>query len=129
MNTARKILETEALCEHLAKKHTSSLLRFKALFYISEYENLSVSMIIDKLGIKKSNFALLSKELIDEGLCFASSTSTDKRCKCLKLTEKGKAELDNYLSKLQKEFDFLNINLNEFNDYLDKIIKFLNRTV
>ncbi len=129
MKTARKIIELETLLEHLSKKYASSLLKYKVLFYISEYENLSVSMIIDKLGIKKSNFALMSADFIKEGLCEAYKTSTDKRCKCLKLTQKGKNELESYLNDLQEELKSKNLSGDVFNDKLDEIIKILNKVI
>ena len=56
MKRAEKIIEIESLLENLLKKNREgSLLRMKILFFSSLYENLSISMIIEKLGIKKTN--------------------------------------------------------------------------
>ena len=58
MKNIDKLLEIEALTENLTKHFANNnLLRIKVLYFISQYENLSVSMIIEKLGLKKSNFA------------------------------------------------------------------------
>ncbi len=105
MKNIDKILEIEALTEnitkHLAK---NNLLKVKLLYFISQYENLSVSMIIDKLGIKKSNFALMTKELEKEKLVVSKQGEIDKRCRMMSLTEKGKAELDNFICSLDACF-------------------------
>lgn len=127
MKTAQKILEIEALCENLAKKNVESgLLRMKVLYFVSEYENLSVSMIIEKLGIKKSNFALLTAELQREGLLEMHRAEIDRRCRTLKLTEKGREELENYLSSLETHFDATDIVVDEA---LDILLKYLNKRV
>lgn len=127
MKTAQKILEIEALCENLAKKKAEAgLLRLKVLYFVSEYENLSVSMIIEKLGIKKSNFALLTAELEKEGLLEMHRAEIDKRCRTLKLTEKGREELFNYLSSLETYFEATDIVVDEA---LDILLKYLNKRV
>ena len=99
MKNIDKLLEIEALLENLTKHFAkNNLLKTKVLYFISQYENLSVSMIIEKLGMKKSNFALMAKELELEGLVVSKQGEIDKRCRLMFLTEKGRAELDSYLS-------------------------------
>ena len=127
MKTAQKILEVETLCENMAKKKANTgLLRLKVLYFVSQYENLSVSMIIEKLGIKKSNFALLTAELEKEGCLNIYKAEIDKRCRTLKLTQKGKEELDSYLESLDSEFDKIDIDLN---NALNILLKYLNKKV
>lgn len=127
MKTAQKILEIEALCENLAKQNVEAgLLRIKVLYFVSEYENLSVSMIIEKLGIKKSNFALLTAQLQKEGCLEINKTEIDKRCRTLKLTEKGREELSTYLSSLEERLGATDIIVDES---LDILLKYLNRKV
>ena len=105
MKIAQKILEIEALCENLLKKNTDGgLLKFKVLAFAKLYSNLSVSMIIEKLGIKKSNFALMTKELEREGMVLSKQGEIDKRCRMLYLTEKGEKELKNYLNEIGQFF-------------------------
>lgn len=127
MKTAQKILEVETLCENMAKKKAKTgLLRLKVLYFVSQYENLSVSMIIEKLGIKKSNFALLTAELEKEGCLNIYKAEIDKRCRTLKLTQKGKEELDSYLESLDSEFDKIDIDLD---NALNILLKYLNKKV
>ena len=105
MKNIEKLLEIEALTENITKHFAeNNLLRMKILYFISQYQNLSVGMIIDKLGIKKSNFALMTKELEKEGLVVSKQGEIDKRCRMLFLTEKGKNELESYFSKLKEFF-------------------------
>ena len=105
MKNVDKILEIEALTENVTKHFASNnLLKMKVLYFISVYENLSVSMIIDKLGIKKSNFALMTKELELEGLVLSKQGEIDKRCRMMALTQKGKSELSSYLKNLNNFF-------------------------
>ncbi len=106
MKNVEKLLEIEALTENLTKHYAqNNLLKMKVLYFISQYENLSVSMIIDKLGLKKSNFALMAKELENEGLVISKQGGIDKRCRMLVLTENGKKELSSYIAKLQTFFN------------------------
>ncbi len=127
MKTAQKILELETLLENVAKKEVEKgLLRKKVLLFISIYENLSVSMIIEKLGIKKSNFALMTAQLEKEGCVITKKTDIDRRCRCLSLTEKGKAELDDYLETIENRFSQTSMDIDSAFDIL---LKYLNRKV
>lgn len=127
MKSAQKILEIESLCENIAKKNAEGgLLRFKVLYFVSQYENLSVSMIIEKLGIKKSNFALLTSQLEKEGRIIIHQAEIDKRCRTLSLTEMGREELDRYLEDMEECLGATDINVDES---LDIILKYLNKIV
>ena len=127
MQRASKLLEIEALAENLMKRHKNlSLLKLKILFFASLYENLSVSMIIDKLGIQKSNFALMSAELEREGLVEIGAAEIDRRCRVLHLTEKGKLTLE----QCQKEIDgILGATNPEVDRALDVLANYLNKKV
>ena len=127
MKTAQKLIEIESLIENLLKKSAKGgLLKYKVLAFASLYENLSVSMIIEKLGIKKSNFALLSAELEREGLLEIKHAEIDRRCRFLKLTEEGRRELDSYFASVesflgQTDLDTDNA-IDILNNYLNKRI-------
>ncbi len=127
MKIAQKFLEIETLIENLLKKHAEGgLLKYKVLSYASVYENLSVSMIIEKLGIKKSNFALLAAQLEKEGLLEIKQASVDRRCRSLFLTEKGKQCLENFFDSLEESFSQIDI---ETEDAADKICTYLNKRI
>lgn len=105
MKNYAKILEIEALTENITKHFAeNNLLRIKILYFISQYQNLSVGMIIDKLGIKKSNFALMTRDLEKEGLIVSKQGEIDKRCRMLYLTEAGKKELGAFMNKMGEFF-------------------------
>ena len=127
MNTAGKLLELEALSENLLKrKCNSGLLRLKILYLAEVYHNLSVSMIIEKLGIKKSNFALMTSALADEGLIELKSTEIDRRCRTICLTQKGKDELEAYKKQIESLIGPTSM---EVEHALDTIVNFLNKIV
>ena len=127
MKNYDKNLEIEALAENITKHFAkNNLLKMKVLYFISQYENLSVSMIIDKLGIKKSNFALMTKELELEGYAKSKQGEIDKRCRMMFLTQKGKAELSAFMQSMQS---FFNENDNEVDKAIDTLSKYLNKKV
>ena len=127
MKNVEKILEIEALTENITKHFAeNNLLRIKILYFISQYQNLSVGMIIDKLGIKKSNFALMTRELENEGLIYSKQGEIDKRCRMLFLTEKGKEELGNYIKNLE---NFFHEDEKEVSSALNQLIIYLNRKI
>ena len=127
MKNIGKLLEIEALTENLTKHLAkNNLLKIKVLYFISQYENLSVSMIIEKLGLKKSNFALMAKELELEGLVVSKQGEIDKRCRLMFLTEKGKRELETYLNELSAYFKETNA---EVERSLDTLCTYLNKKI
>lgn len=127
MKNIDKILEIEALTENLTKHlANNNLLKIKVLYFISQYENLSVSMIIDKLGLKKSNFALMAKELELEGLVVSKQGEIDKRCRMMYLTEKGKELLSNFMLSLDEFFGEAN---SEVEHSLEVLSIYLNKKI
>ncbi len=127
MKNADKLFEIEALTENLSKHiANNNLLRIKILYFISQYENLSVSMIIEKLGIKKSNFALMSKELENEGLIISKQGEIDKRCRMISLTDAGKTVLDGFLGELSSALGNLP---NEVENAICTLCNFLNKKI
>ncbi len=127
MDNAGKFLELTALSENLLKsKSSSGLLRLKVLYMAEVYQNLSVSMIIEKLGIKKSNFALMTTELAKEGIIEIKSTEIDRRCRTICLTQKGKQELEAYKKQIEEKIGTTSLevdhSLNVLCDFLNKIV-------
>ena len=127
MDRAGKLLELEALAENLLKRHKkSALLKLKVLYFASEYENLSISIIIQKLGIQKSNFALLISEMQQEGLVEVRQAEIDRRCRSLFLTEKGESELNSYKAQIEEILGASSVQqdscLNILTEQLNKII-------
>ena len=127
MKRVRDLLEIEALLENLMKKNCEGgILRFKILFFSSLYENLSISMIISKLGIQKTNFAIMTAALEKEGCLVVKKSSLDRRCRVVELTEKGRQELDDYLKEIDKQLEptspEIDYAIETLNKYMNKII-------
>lgn len=127
MKRASSLIEIESLLENLMKKNNSGgILKIKILFFSRLYENLSISMIIEKLGIQKTNFALMSATLEKEGLLVVKKSNLDRRCRVIELTEKGNGVLDAYLKDIEKSLDATSPEI----DYAIEILnKFLNKII
>lgn len=123
MKRIEKLIEIETLIENLMKKkHPGGILRMKILFFSRLYENLSISIIIEKIGIKKTNFALMTSALEKEGCLVIKKSVLDKRCRVIELTEKGNAELDDYLKDLDKDLGPTSPEVDYAIEVLDKYI-------
>ena len=127
MKRASNLIEVESLLENLMKKNCKSgILRMKILFFSRLYENLSISMIIQKLGIQKTNFALMTASLEKEGCLVVKKSNLDRRCRVIELTEKGNAELDAYLKDIDKQ---LSATSPEIDYAVETLDKFLNKII
>lgn len=127
MNRAEKFIEIESLIENLMKSRRSGgILRMKILLFCSIYENLSVSMIIEKLGIKKTNFALMTSSLEKEGCIIISQSNMDRRCHQVELTQKGRKELNDYLSEVENGLGATSL---EVDNALEVMSKYLNKVI
>lgn len=104
MNTARKILEikclSQTLCQNGNAENTNNQL--KVLYFIDEYQSVTPQLLISKLGIVKSNLALLTKSLIKEELISSTKSLADKRAIVYSITPKGKQILDEHLSSIAR---------------------------
>ena len=127
MKRASNLIEIESLLENLMKKkNVGGILRMKILFFSRLYENLSISMIIEKLGIQKTNFALMPAALEKEGCIVVKKSNLDRRCRVVELTEKGNNELDGYLKELDRALDATSPEI----DYAIEILsKYLNKII
>ena len=127
MKRAEKLMEIEALLENLMKSHREGgFLRKKILFFCSLYQNLTISMIIDKLGIKKTNFALMISQLQKDGSIIIKQSSIDKRCRLVEVTDKGKKEIEDYVSQIEKA---LKSSSPDEDKAMDLMLTYLNRIV
>ncbi len=127
MKNVEQLLEIEALTENVTKHFANNnLLKYKVLYFVSQYENLSVSMIIEKLGIKKSNFTLMTKDLEKEGLVVSKQGEIDKRCRLMSLTQKGDEVLNDFLKQLSKYFDDAN---SDVSVAVETLVTYLNRKI
>lgn len=96
----------ENLCEGFDVDSKSALIssKFKVLLALNEQNNVSPSMLIDKLGLAKSNLALLCKSMIAEGLIEKRKDEFDNRVIFYTLTTQGKQVLDGSLNTMAENF-------------------------
>ena len=126
MSISRKILETKSLCQTICNisQNEATQTQVKLLYFIDEYGSCSPQILISKLGIQKTNLALITKQMINSGLIISKKGSYDHRSIFYSLTQKGKTMLNQYLENLDKVFheqDFaLENSLNEVLKYLNK---------
>ncbi len=127
MKNIDKLIEIEGLLENLMKSNREGgILRIKVLYFCYLYQNLTVSMIIDKLGIKKTNFAIMTKELENESCITIKKSNLDKRCRMVELTEKGKKEIETFIKNLESKLGSTTI---EVDNAINILCQYLNRFI
>ena len=128
MKTAEQLIEIESLLENLLKSqnHDGGVLRMKVLFFCNLYQNLSVGMIIQKLGIKKTNFASMLAELEAQGCVTDKRSNLDKRCRLVELTDMGKGELNQFLKSVDNLAGSTTI---EVDKAIDTLCRYLNKII
>ena len=128
MSLPRKILETKILCQTVCNitKRESTQTEIKVLYFIDEYESCTPSVLISKLGIVKSNLALLTKKMIKDNLIIAKKSLYDKRSIFYSITPTGKKMLNEYLLELEK---VIHKNEYEVEQSLNKVLDYLNKKV
>lgn len=127
MKETEKLIEIEGLLENLMKKSIKGgILRIKVLYFCYLYQNLTVSMIIDKLGIKKTNFAIMSKELEKDGCIVINKSNLDKRCRMVEVTPKGMQELNTFIKRLEQQIGATSV---EVDNAIELLCKFLNKII
>ena len=104
-------------------------MRTKVLFVLSKNPQCPPSVLIETLGIAKSNLALLCKSMCEEGVIVADKGSNDKRNIYYSITAKGERELNEFYVGMSGEVD---VALNEremkmMEKKFDEIIEFLNK--
>lgn len=86
-----------------ANKRSVLTTKHKVLFLLSEQKEVAPGYLIEKLGIAKSNLALLCSGMVSEGFITASKNQEDKRNITYSITEKGNKELNVFLDDMDKE--------------------------
>ena len=125
---ARKILEIKSLSQTICNisKNDATNNVLKVLYFVDEYQTISPQVLVSKLGIVKSNLALLTKNMIKDGLIYSQKSLTDGRAIMYGITPKGKRMLDEYLDNLNK---ILHEQSPELSQAMDIVLKYLNKKV
>ncbi len=110
-------------------KKTSLTMRTKVLFVLSKRKLCSPSVLIETLGVAKSNLALLCKSLCEEGVIKADKGNNDKRNIYYSLTPKGERELNEFYVLMSNEVDYAlnDKDMKIMEKKFDEIIEFLKR--
>ena len=125
---ARKILEIKALSQticNISKNDTTNHV-LKVLYFVDEYQSVSPQILISKLGIVKSNLALLTKKMIADGLIYSQKSSSDRRAINYQIAPKGKQMLNDYIDNLNK---ILHEQSSELSGAIEVVLKYLNKKV
>lgn len=112
--------------ENLNKK-SSLTMRTKVLYALSKNERCCPSVLIDKLGIAKSNLALLCKTMCEDGVIFAVKSEQDKRNIYYSITEKGLAELNGFYNAMAEEIKLTDRETKVMEKKFSEIIEFINK--
>ena len=110
-------LNFQNFCESTQNKEFNKEIfsvKFKILYYIYYYKQLSPTNLVDFLNMAKSNIALFCKQLLKEQLIVSRTDELDHRIIYYCLTKKGE-------KYVEKQFDCLNIFIEE--NYKSKDVK------
>ncbi len=125
-------ISLQSLCDgfNLKQANKTSLLTMdkKVLFMLSLNNNCSPQILIENLGIAKSNLALLCKTMESNGLILKSSEQGDKRKIFYNITAKGKEKLNEFYLGLKSDI-FKDKNKQELiilENNINQILKFIN---
>lgn len=129
MSIARQILELKTLTQTICSisKNDATFTELKILYFVDEYPNCSPQILISKLGIAKSNLALLTKKMIKENLIVSKKGYQDGRSIFYSITSTGKKMLDDYFESLNKIFH--EQETQEITNSLSNILEYLNKKV
>lgn len=122
-NIIKVSTKLQNLCEGFDIDSKSTLIssKIKILLFVQEQKRVSPSMLIDKVGLAKSNLALLCKNLVKEELIASQKDQFDSRVVFYSLTEKGNEYLNESLSAMTNNFKRELAYKNKFKE-IDKLL-------
>ncbi len=127
---ARRLLEirilSDSICDGWNKKNIEIFQ--KIMFIIDEYGVCSPSVLISKIGIKKSNLALACRALVEEGKIERHKSTADHRQIFYKLTQKGSKEINDIVENIEHIFRQSEIGPNEYKN-MEKVCALLNKKI
>lgn len=113
-----------------ANKNAKLTMERRVLFVLNNEKRVKPITLITKLGIAKSNLALLCRSMLDAGLMTCEKEESDKRNIYYEITAKGVAELNQYIDSISNDVGTIVSNDKEskvMEKKLEDIIEFLNR--
>ena len=102
---AEKIVElkllTDRWCEGQNKSNGLFLVSYQFLYELSKAEFVAPKVLIKKLGLAKSNLALVAKEMIKKGFAISKKDEQNRREIYYSITDSGKKELNAKLEQIE----------------------------
>lgn len=128
MSIERKIFEIRCLTQTLCLNKTNELTEneVKILYFVDEYKSVSPQLLISKLGIVKTNLALLTKKMIKNNLISSQKSYTNQKAIFYEITSLGKQKLNEVLSQIANMIQTSDI---ETENVLCDITNFLNKKI
>ena len=130
MKQTRKLIEICYLAQTFCQQPITGLTdnEMKVLFFVDQYSCVSPQILISKLGLAKSNLALLTKNLIKNQLIVSEQSIIDKRAINYLITPKGQEIVKNYVQNIKKLIRPDELSQN-FVDSLSTLNSFLNKKI
>lgn len=126
---ARRLVEIRILSDNICDAWNQKFeVNQKILFLIDEYGVCSPSLLIGKIGIKKSNLALACKTLLEQNKITKINSQGDKRQIFYCLTEKGREEINKIIDGIERTFRQGEIGKSEYQS-MARVCDILNKKV
>lgn len=107
-------------------KNTSLSARTKILHLLST-RDLSPNEIIAELAIAKSNVAIITKSMIDDGVIISYKKIDNTRNIYYSITENGIQELQNYKETFRKILDVKSEDIEDLDKSINKILNVIRK--
>ena len=128
MSIERKIFEikclTQTICTNISNDLTDN--EVKILYFTDEYKSVSPQLLISKLGIVKTNLALLTKKMISKGLITSEKSYVNQKSIFYEITSLGKQKLNEVLTQIANTIQSSN---NETEKLFNETLNFLNKKI
>lgn len=101
------ISRLQLLCEGFDEVNKSAVItsKVKILLEVSKQKDTSPNILKSKVGLAKSNLAILCNELVKEGMLTKTRDTIDNRAICYNITQSGQEWLDGVMAKIKKNFE------------------------
>lgn len=102
------MLNLKKLCEDTGNDNFNKEIfsvKFKILFLIYKYGQVSPSVLVEDLNMAKSNVALFCKQLLADQTIIGSPDRFDHRIVYYSLTKKGQKQVESNLNYLQEHLE------------------------
>lgn len=109
MELAQNLAELQVLTENFIKRSGVGLAdtEFKVMVILKAYGECSPKIVISKVGILKTNLALVLKKLVAEDLVMVRKNTQDGRSKFYALTKRGEEMMNGIFSNISSHLSHI----------------------